>query len=170
MKKTILLVLLLTTSCSLTGRNIVQVNDFELAGGSVGNSSWKDELKLKRISWYQEMTMVFDVLLGEVTPNSPFYDWFSTSEKVSLKSCSKSYLALYYSSASEVISKNNFIKQASSQGFEKYVMNEFAGALRLHPQYITNSFQLYDIAIFCSKSNLGNSLKVEFPNFKTISF
>ncbi|ATH08834.1 hypothetical protein BIY24_13020 [Halobacteriovorax marinus] len=170
MKKIILLLAFLITSCSLTGRNLVQENEFELAGGSKGEKVWKDELKMKRISWYQEMTMVFDVLMGEVTESSPFYNWFSTSEKVSLKRCEKSYLAIYYSSASEVISKKSFLKQAKAQGYDQFILNDFTSALKLHPQYIANSFQLYDVAILCSTSSLNSPLKVEFPNFSTISF
>ncbi len=170
MKKLILLfAFLLTTSCSLTGRNIVQENDFELTGGSVGEKVWKNDLKLKRISWYQEMTMVFDVLLGEISNESPFYNWFSTSEKISLKQCSKSYLALYYSSSSDVISKKRFLKQVKLQGYEQFIMNDFQSALRLHPQYVSNSFQLYDVAILCAKSEIEGPLKLEFPNYRTIS-
>lgn len=170
MKIIILLTSIFLMSCSLTGRNIVQQNDFEIAGGSVGDKSWEDELKLKRTSWYQEMTMVFDVLYGEITPDSAFYKWFSTSEKVSLKRCSNSYLTLYYSSASDVISKSDFVKQASEQGYDLFTMNDFSKALKLHPQYISNSFQLYNIAILCTKSNLGTNLKVEFPNFRPVTF
>ncbi|WP_372654001.1 hypothetical protein [Halobacteriovorax sp.] len=169
MKKIILLIAILTSSCSLTGRNIVQENDFELTGGSVGEKIWKDDLELKRISWYQEMTMVFDVLLGEISEESPFYNWFSTSEKVSLKQCSNSYLALYYSSSSNVITKRSFLKQAKDQGYDQFVMNNFASALKLHPQYVTNSFQLYDVAILCSKSKREGPLRIEFANYRTIS-
>lgn len=170
MKKILLILALLSSSCSLTGRNLVQENNFELAGGSIGSVSWDDELELKRFSWYQEMTMVFDVLIGEITPDSKFYNWFSTSEKVSLKRCSKSYLALYYSSASEVISKKSFLKQVKEQGLDQFILNDFTSALKLHPQYISNSFQLYDVAVLCSKDNLASTFSFEFPNFKSVKF
>jgi hypothetical protein len=170
MKKLIFLIIsLLISSCALTGRNLIQTEDFELYGGATSGNRWDEQLVFKRASWYLEMTMIFDVLYTEISPDSKFYNWFSTSEKVTLKKCKRSYLTLFYAKDSDRVSKGDFLKQTKSTGLDQIVVNDFAKAFKLHPQYIANSFQLYDISIFCKRDGKVTPLTIEFPNFDPVT-
>lgn len=170
MKKLLILLLsLLISSCALTGKNLIQREDFELYGGATSGNRWDEQLVFKRASWYLEMTMIFDVLYAEITPESKFYNWFSTAEKVTLKKCEKSFLTIFYAKDSDRVSKSDFLKQARSTGLDQIVVNTFSKAFKLHPQYIANSFQLYDISIFCRRDQKQTPLKIEFPNFDPVT-
>ena len=164
----IFLSLLFLSSCSLTGKNFIQTDDFKLYGGATSGDRWDEALVFKRASWYLEVTLIFDALYAEITPESKFYSWFSTAEKISLKKCEKSFLTLFYSKNSDRVSKNDFIAQAKSTGLDQIIVNDFKKALKLHPQYIANSFQLYDVSVFCRRDNATKPLKIEFPNFDPV--
>lgn len=169
MKKIYISILLLLSSCALTGKNLVQTEDFEVYGGAVSGHKWDEVLIFKRASWYLEMTMIFDVLYAELDRDSKFYNWFSTSEKVSLKKCNKAFVTLFYAKNSDRVSKQDFLKQARSTGLDQIVVNDFEKGFKLHPQYIANSFQLYDISVFCRRDNREVPLKIEFPNFRPVN-
>jgi hypothetical protein len=169
MKILAILAILLTSSCALTGKNLVQTEDFEIYGGAVSGHEWDEVLTFKRASWYLEMTMIFDVLYSELNKDSKFYNWFSTSEKVTLKKCRKSYITLFYAKNSDRVSKQDFLKQAKATGLDQIIVNDFKKAFKLHPQYIANSFQLYDVSVFCRRDNREVPLKIEFPNFRPVT-
>lgn len=168
MKSLILTLVLILSSCSFTKRNLIQKDKFEIYGGSAKGKKWDDVMILKRVSWYLEMTLAFDLMLTEIDNKSEFFNWFSTSEKVAINKCKKSYLAIYYSNDYDYISKQDFLGLVKKKGYDEIVVNGFIGAFRLHHQYVSNSFKLYKTSVFCSRDVTQEDFVIEFPNYSPV--
>lgn len=172
MKKivTTFVLLLLLSSCSNLSKNFTKDGDFVLRGGTFQSSKWKDQLHFKRYSWYHEVTMLYDVILTRIDPRSPFYDWFSNSEKKSLATCSDAYVAFDYSLDSEKISQKMMQNDAKRSGYEKIALPSFKSHLKLHPDVEELSLQLYDVFGYCYKGEISNKNKifVRFPGFNEV--
>ncbi|OUR96342.1 hypothetical protein A9Q84_08275 [Halobacteriovorax marinus] len=168
MKSLILILSFALSSCSFTKRNLVQRDEFEIYGGSAHGKSWDDSLTLKRASWYLEMTMAFDLLVTEIDDSSEFFNWFSTSEKVAINKCKKSYLAIYYSNDNDYISKKDFLANVKKRGLDEIVVNGFVSAFRLHHQYVLNSFKLYKTSVLCSRDTTHKEFIIEFANYPSV--
>jgi len=169
MNKIVFIVLLfLTTACSNMSKNMVKKGDFLIRSGSYRNTQWSDSLELKRISWFYELTLLYDVMYGKIDKNSKFYNWFSAEEKMRIKYCSDILLSINYSLDSERISHQMFYKHLRDHSYDQIAVPEFSKSLKMHPDYKKLSLSLYKSSVFCKKSKATAPIYINFPNFKEI--
>lgn len=163
-----LLIGLLIFGCSSWSKNMVKEGNLIFRGGRIDNHQWKDSLIFKRTSWYKELTLVSEILITEVDKNSPFYDWFSASEKRSLEECKQKYVVAAYFLDGKGLSKEDFLSQAFSQGLEKKILSTFEKQLRMHPDSELVSFGLYKVFALCSNFSDKKDIIVNFPGYNSI--
>lgn len=159
--------LLLFSGCSTLSKNMVKSGKVNLNGGVKGQKTWHDTLEFNRLSWFQELTMYFDLLYTKVDSNNPFSHWFSTSERRMANSCKELYLVVSYSLDSKKISRNEFVQQMSKQGYKEIALPHFEQNLRLHPDYAQLSFGLYKFHGFCLKTQRSKEPFLIFPGYGT---
>lgn len=157
---------ILVISCSNLSKNIVKKGDFYINNGRSNNLEWSEDLKLNRLSWYNEMTLLFDTMYGEIETGNKFNNWFSDEEKKRLSKCSRKLLTVNYS-LDERISHQMFENKLRSYGYEKVPALNFEKSLRSHPDYSQHLMSLYKVNIFCSYNN-SRSVLISFPNFNEV--
>lgn len=171
MAKTAFLVfLVLLSSCANMSRNRVRTEDFSIRGGKFANQTWNDRLTFDRTSWYAELTLVYDLLLTQLTPQSPFWAWLSNTEKETIQSCANHYIVLAYSQDNKKISHSSFKVYASDAGYRSFALPNFKNYLELHPDYAQNSFHLYQVFGLCLEPEKAkrDEIAIQFPNFNEV--
>lgn len=166
-KFVIMLSVLFLSSCSNLSKNMIKHGDFYINNGRGNNEVWKEDLKLKRFSWYSELTLLFDTMYGEIDDSSKFINWFSQDEQRRLASCSKKFLTVNYS-LDDRITHQMYENSLKEYGYEKVVAQNFEKSLRSHPDFSEHILSLYKISIFCAKSP-STKVMVSFPSFDTIT-
>lgn len=154
-----------TYNQTTTGKILIQ-------GGVFEKDSWDDTLTFKRMSWYHGMTLYFDALLWKADMDSPFYKWFSPSEKEFFTKCESVLVTAVYSADPLKISHVNFREQMKLNGYDDVVINRFASYLKTHPSAQDWRLGNYKIMGYCkrSPSRIKNSKKlgINFPSFKQL--
>lgn len=158
----IFMIILFLSSCSNLSVNMTQEGEFELIGGVLKTDKWKDKLIFKRVSWYQELNMLFDIYIAKMETSSPFYNWFSFEEKNDLARCDSKYIIMTYHLDSNRISRESFENQLESQRFRFVGVSHFNENIKLHPDYARSHFRLYRINALCGKNH---SVTINFPGF-----
>lgn len=151
-------------------KNMVKEGTFNLRGGVQGEKKWEESHVFDRMSWYQELTLYFDIIYSQIEANSPFYNWFSESERRRTRKCQELFVVISYSLDSNKISSKDFMEQLSQQGYKEISLTNFEKNLRLHPDYGELSFNLYKIHGFCKKAKKGKKTKganLLFPGYHT---
>ena len=163
------LILFSSLNCSHFSKNQVKRSSFTVSGGRSAHESWSDALKFKRISWYREWSLVFDLFYTRLEENSPFYGWISPAEKNFLDKCQDHYIVMTYHPSSSVISHAFFLDGAARVGYERIFLNEFDKQLRMHPGLTFFSLPLYKIHALCrSGGSGGKALALDFPGFNRV--
>ncbi len=167
MKRVFFVLLLVTiTSCASFSENFVKQGELSLYGGRYENQRWSDNLKFERVSWFQELTLLFDFLYYPLTEDSPFYVWLGESERASLSGCHSSYIILTYALDSRKISRPDFYQKLAAQGHQVISVPTFRSHLRNHPDIEKLSLGLYDINGLCLEEN---DISVSFPGFRVVT-
>lgn len=156
----------LLVACSTLSKNYVKNGSFVLDGGTNGEKSWNTSLEFKRLSWYQELTLSFDVMYARVGGSDPFYNWFSESEKEMVGECLDFYVTLLYAMDDSKIAAKHYIAQMDSYGYKKVLLPTFSSYVKNHPGFEMNSLKLYKILGFCRKEKIAKDLNIRFPNFE----
>ncbi len=165
-KLLVILSIFCLSSCSNLSKNMVKKGDFYINNGRGNSEVWKEDLKLTRVSWYTELTLLFDTMYGEIKDSSKFTNWFSKDEQRRLASCEKKLLTVNYS-LDDRISHQMFENSLKQSGYEKVVAQNFEQSLRSHPDFSEHILSLYKINIFCAKRS-STKIMVSFPSFDEI--
>ena len=157
---------LIALSCSNLSSNRAVEGEFYLREGKIGEHRWDKALIFKKISWYTEMTLLYDILYTKLPEDSPFWHLFSDDEKKDLKGCSESFVVMSYELDPERMSDaqvENFVEQAS---FEKMALASFRETLATHPDFRRHFLHRYDIYALCRRDG-GSSggILLNFPHF-----
>jgi len=140
-----------------------------LRGGVFGNETWDDSLEFERLSWYHGMSLYYDTLIYSPDKNSPFFKWFSDTEKEYLSKCRHFVVTAGYSADPTKISHVSFREQMKLNGYDDVVVNNFASFLKTHPSSSDWRLQNYKILGFCQRSPStydSDKLIIHFPSFK----
>jgi hypothetical protein len=168
-KITLLICLLLFSSCSNNiSQNAVNTTTREFSGGVYRDIHWNDPLIFERTSWYQELTMVFDVMFHRLAKDSKFRQWFSNEELKEIEGCKDFIVSLHYFYDSKRISDRMFKDEMNLNQYEEIVLNQFARNIKLHPDYIKWRLQKHKIMGFCKKELTGDPIVINFPGFKEV--
>jgi hypothetical protein len=164
----ILTVLFVFTGCSSLSKNTIAKGDFSIKHGVWKNKVWKEKLNFQRISWYQELSLLFDLKIARISDKSPFYNWFSESTKSELKRCEDFYLAMIYELDNDKISKKLFLSKMKSKSYRQMIVKGFKSNLRMHPNYKLSALNQYKVVGLCKTQKTNSKLEITFPGFKTV--
>lgn len=165
------LISLSLTSCGSMSKNLVKTGDASFQGGTYKQSKWDESLDFKRYSWFQELSLLFDLLVAEVPSDSAFRQWFSASEQTIINGCQDFRVVMTYFLDSSRISETMLWSQAAQAGYERVSLGHFGPYLKLHPQYNRQSFHLYHVEGLCLPKGGGPSstgFTVNFPNYSEV--
>lgn len=159
------------SSCSNLSKNSVKEGSFLVRNGTAGSQTWNDDLSLTRISWYHELTLQFDLMLGNLTPQSGFNFWFSKTELEEIQKCGDFRVLLAYSLDTKVIPFSHLNEQLELAGYKKIDLIEFKKHLFQHPDSEMNSLRLYQVYGICRPVRDSKPLIFNFPGFteKTVN-
>ena len=157
----------LLLGCSSLNQNKVARGTFNFHGGVSRSQEWSESLDFKRYSWFKGLTLVFDLLIAPLPPDSPFYDWASPGEKGALQSCHQTLVVLNYNQGHPRATQGVFVQQMEKSGYSKVGLPNFSRHLKMHPSYNESGLQLYRIYALCAKSEPLPS-NIHFPGFRAI--
>ena len=163
----LIFILSILMGCSNLSKNMVKEGTFTLRGGKHENQTWSESLTFRRYSWFHELTLFYDVMLADIPESSPFYQWFSPSEKRIISSCRQKKIAITYQMDSKKISDGMFEREIKKFGYSKYLVPQFEQSFNMHPDHENQSLQLYKIFVLCSKED-NRVAKVAFPSFREV--
>ena len=163
-----LLSLIIFVSCTNLTKNMVKLGEFSIRSGNYKKTTWDESLDFKRISWFHELTLLYDAIYVSLDEQSKFNNWFSLEEERRLKNCGEKLVTLTYSLDSERISHQMFYSQLRNLGYEQFVVPDFTRALKMHPDFEQLSLTLYKINIFCRKEKYAGEIPINFPSFQEV--
>jgi len=173
MKKYISLITLLALcSCSNLSKNLVKEGEFSVKSGVHHNLKWNENLEFNRYSWYHELTLLFDVMVTSLDEQSPFFNWFSTEEKIMMEKCDDVMIVMTYALDSKKISRRMLLNEIEKFGYEEVLIPTFSKALKLHPDHEKQSLQLYKTTALCHKgeSDKREKVSIRFPSYPEVYF
>ncbi len=164
----IILSLILFLSCSNFSYHNVYENNFYLRGGQIGQKVWNDTLLFKRLSWYTESTLLYDIYYTTLQEDSPFFAWASSDEKKAIQECSASFLVMAYQLDSDRLSHLDIEVFTQRAGFGKLSLTTFRNVMKTHPDFRRHFLQHYEIYGLCSKNVDQNTILLSLPNFDSV--
>ena len=156
-------------SCSNLSKNSVREASFIIRNGVVSDKKWKEDLKLNRVSWHHEMTLQYDLMIGNILPQSGFNFWFSRAEQSLIEKCSDFRIVMAYSQDTKYIPYSYLFDQLKNADFQKIELSEFKAHLLQHPDSELNSLRLYQIFGACRIEKSSKPLIFNFPGYSEIS-
>lgn len=151
-------------------QNNVVFSERSFTGGVYKTEKWNDEMLFKRVSWYQQLTLIYDVFIHKLDPQSKFKMWFSKDELEEVEKCGAEVLIVFhYAYESKKIPDRFFREEMSKNNFDEIFLTTFSKNLMLHPD--TNRWNLvrHKVACFCRKTRSEKTLTVNFPSFSEVS-
>lgn len=161
----LLLVALTSFSCSNLSKNMVEEGKLILRNGTFADKVWKEDLVFQRNSWYHELTLSFDLMQVQVSPQSSFNFWFSKDELDTIVKCGDSRIVMAYSMDTKEIPYSSLYEQVEKSGFTRFELTEFKKHLLAHPDAQLNGFRLYHIFGMCKKTKDLKPLIINFPGY-----
>lgn len=156
----------LIISCSNLSSNRSVESEFYLNGGKIGEHRWDRPLIFKRISWYAEVNLLYDILYTTLPENSPFWHLFSDDEKRAIDGCSKSFIVMDYALDPKRISSIEMQTFAEKASFTRMAIPSFANALATHPDFHRHFLHRYDIYALCRQGEVvSGEILLNFPHF-----
>ena len=157
--------LLIFISCANLSKNTVKEGPFLVRNGTVGDKVWKENLSFKRVSWYHELTLQFDFMLGEIVPQSSFNFWFSKDELDMIGKCGEFRIVAAYSQDTDIIPYSNLNIQLENSGYRKVELVNFKKHFFQHPDSEMNSLRLYQVYGICRAINIDKPLIFSYPGY-----
>jgi hypothetical protein len=169
MRTLLISLILFLGSCTTLNKNLVKEGSYDISGGVYKNMKWDDSLTFKRVSWFKELTLTFDVFYTPVPKESPFYSWFSEDEKKLMSKCVDSLVALTYAWDPMQISRNDFYTRAEELGYERLSIPHFHSQVKMHPNFARINVYLYKTSLLCRKNLGAEKLVISFPGFSSVT-
>ena len=160
-----LILVILLISCTTLSKNQVQYGSLSLRGGTSGTKIWRDSLHFKKVSWYQELVLLYDSYIASIDEENPFINWLSPASKDLVKSCKEFYITLNYAQNSSKISRWMFYKEMRRNGFRKIELPLFEKNALLHPEWENLSLTHYEVTGLCRMHSENESVMVSFPGY-----
>lgn len=170
MKKILALICILTiTGCSSLSQNFIKTGKLQVNGGVHEKKKWNDSIQFDRYSWFHELTMLYDVLIAEFDPKSPFSNWFSKKQLANISDCSSFKLLMVYTLDSSKVPTRSVLSTLEKHGYRPVSVSNFKESLNLHPDVEKLSLQLYNIYGYCKKLPTKNApMFVSIPSFPEV--
>lgn len=153
------------SSCANLSKNTVKEGSFVVRNGTAGDKIWKENLTLTRVSWYHELTMEFDLIMGSISPQSGFNFWFSAGELAEIRKCQDFKVVMAYSLDTKILPYSILNEQLDLAGYKKIDLLTFKKHFLQHPDSEMNSLRLYQVYGICRSGNETKPLIFNFPGF-----
>jgi len=165
-----LIFLALFSACSNMSQNLTMGDSSIISGGVFEDREWDETMKFRRMTWFKELSMLFDVRLAELNLDSPFANWMTEDEKKTVRDCGHFLISLSYALDSKRLSQSMYKKQMVKNGYRPIYLPNFSTHLKLHPDYSKSTLKLYRIVGYCSPNIARNEVSISFPGYKDQSF
>lgn len=158
---------ILASCASNMSKNLIQKGEIVLRDGIYQGKPFEKNLKFDRVSWYQELTLMFDFIYAEVPKDSPFYQWFSIGEKAAIEDCDQFLVGMTYYLDSKKISSLSFKSQLRTYGVKEIDYKTFYSFINLHPDFERLSLKLYRPIGVCTKNSKISvaDMVISFPGY-----
>lgn len=166
----LLIILLLTSivSCaSNQSRRPVFRSEVVLKGGDYQDKNWKEKIVFKRISWFQDATLMQEILVADLKKGSPFEAWLG-GQKLEYDRCNQFFVSLLYADINASPKENHLSAELKGNKLSEQAILDFSRQLKAHPAFVDYKLQSHKIVGWCHQgtSNLGE-LMVTLPGYKT---
>jgi len=132
-------------------------------GGISGKEIWSDQLIFTRASWFQKATLLYEVLLADISMDSPFRSWFSEQEKDFLKNCKQVVVGLSYHYFFAKIPTRNIQDEMRALGFKEMLSVNFERQIFNHSDAARLRPRLYRVQFYCQEMISLNHVTLEVP-------
>ena len=151
---------------SYRGHNRIQESNINIRGGVFKDMEWEDELRLKRTSFFQGANIHYDVLIGELSKDSPFGNWLGNDKNL-LNSCDQFFVIMVYRNQRNSIGHTTVVEQLRSLNRDVVEIPSFRTNFNQHYLSKEMNFKPYLVKALCVKSpeKLGE-LNLFIPGFK----
>lgn len=147
-------------------RRVVSVNKLHLVGGVYEDKSWNDKLEFVRLSFYQDATMVNEVLLTHLDGKTPFYNWLGVDSE-SIKDCQQFMVALVYADINSKHNSQFLISQIEKSGIKEVSLLDFSHHFKAHQNAQDWNLTKHKVIGLCGKTKHGSQISINLPGFKT---
>ena len=142
--------------------------EFNLKGGRFLKKTWEDRIIFKRYSWYKDLSLNLDILLGEIKKDSNFFTWVSPSNEEKLKNCERLFVSLVYYPTKHKDFYKLISKKLDKKGLVEVKMTRVAENFKMHPDLDQFFHHNYINRFFCSEFKKNIEFNLQFPGFKNI--
>lgn len=156
-------------SCSTMSQNLVKEGKLTFNDVLIDSIEYKTPIVFNRISYYQELTLLMDLLYWRVDANHASYKWFSPSERNEIASCKNGYVVLLYSQDDKKLSKDVIYDEFRKFSFERIFTKDYFKNLKVHPDFTKESLSLYAMEFFCDKNEAREKI-IKIPGFESMEF
>ncbi len=157
-----LLIILFGTIISCSSNSINQVTTGEFYIHAKGD----EMLPFKRASWFQEITMVYDIMAHKIDKNSSLYLLMDESEKKEILQCSEFYLVLLYAPIGGRLKTSELWSNFTNKNLKRVSLASLKKHITMAPQYIQQGLIQYEIQGGCKITSSLISLQV--PGFQAL--
>lgn len=156
---------LLLASCASYSENFVKEGELQLRGGRYQDQTWSDNLRFQRVSWYQELSLLFELLYVDADNLGEFENWLSEQEKRDIEKCPRPYLTLSYALEPRKISRADFYRQVEKKGGTRFSLSHFRKFYSTHPDMERLSLRQYEMIGLCLPDD---GLSLHFPGYRPV--
>jgi hypothetical protein len=162
----LILVLIVSSACGTMTRNQVVEGDFEFFMDGEEKNNSNESLAFRRISWFRELTMQADLVYLNAQDFSKVAK--VTSVETALKRCPLFVIVGLYNEQSSNPKKADIMAIfLNDSSVEKIAIEDARKVLASHPQFLENSFQLYDFHGLCFSRSL-DSFNLDISGHKSV--
>lgn len=154
--------------CSNLSKNMTKHGAFVVRNGNYADKSWKENLSFERYSWYQEMSLQYDLMIARISSSSSFNYWFSPDEMKQINECNDFRIIMLYALDTKRINHSLFFEQAEAANYHRFELMTFKKQLLMHPDSSENSLGLYQIYGLCKKTKDLKPIVLNFPSFQEV--
>ena len=158
--------LLLFISCGSNSISYVKEGSFTIKEGREGINHWDKELKFKRLSFLNGMTMVFDVLVSQSLRETEFKKWFSDREKKDIEKCAYPIYIGIFSGRDFLMDTDDVLNEVLKEEGKILSSYGFIKNFSFHPSFKRNSFNIYRFEAICFEKE--KKLELIVPGFEVV--
>ena len=155
----------LVSACSTMDTNYVKRSVHHVKGGKSRTSEWKEELTFKRTSWYYQASLLYEINIAQIAPDSAFLNWFDDGELSSVKGCKQLLWVIDYAYDGRRVQKNYVKNILSNKGFVDISAPNFEKNFINHPDTPLMTNRNYKMQLFCHQSTTMNEIYATIPGF-----
>lgn len=157
-------------SCSSSRtRNRVYTSELAFKGGVYKAQEWSNSLNFKRISWFRDSSIVYEILVAKLDKESPFISWLE-KDKAEIDRCDEFYVGIYYADLNAPHGSFMIPSQLKAAGLEERSILDFSDQVKAHENYKDWNLEKHRVRGFCKRKGTNTETIVTIPGYKSIKF